>query len=62
MHYELGLNAKGTRTNIEQLDEGGKYSWIKACRAGAGTPWRSLDRSPGTWLAMPKATSTSRIR
>ncbi|MEZ5975716.1 MAG: nickel-dependent hydrogenase large subunit [Planctomycetota bacterium] len=31
-HYELGPNAKGTRTNIEQLDEGGKYSWIKAPR------------------------------
>ena len=30
--YELGPNAKGTRTNIEQLDEGGKYSWIKAPR------------------------------
>ena len=30
--YELGPNAKGTRTNIEQLDENGKYSWIKAPR------------------------------
>ncbi len=30
--YELGPNAKGTKTNIEQLDEGGKYSWIKAPR------------------------------
>jgi hydrogenase large subunit len=30
--YELGPNAKGTRTNIEQIDEGGKYSWIKAPR------------------------------
>ena len=30
--YELGPNAKGTRTNIEQLDEGAKYSWIKAPR------------------------------
>ncbi len=31
-HYELGPNTKGTRTNIESLDEGGKYSWIKAPR------------------------------
>jgi len=30
--YELGPNARGTRTNIEQLDESGKYSWIKAPR------------------------------
>lgn len=31
-HYELGPKSKGTKTNIEQLDEGGKYSWIKAPR------------------------------
>jgi len=31
-HYELGPNTKGTRTNIESLDEGGKYSWIKSPR------------------------------
>jgi len=31
-NYVLGPNAKGTKTNIEQLDEGGKYSWIKAPR------------------------------
>ncbi len=31
-HYELGPNAKGTKTNIENLDEGGKYSWIKSPR------------------------------
>ncbi|MDR3460722.1 MAG: nickel-dependent hydrogenase large subunit [Beijerinckiaceae bacterium] len=31
-HYELGPNAKGTKTNIVELDEGGKYSWIKAPR------------------------------
>ena len=31
-HYELGANAKGTSTNIEQIDEGAKYSWIKAPR------------------------------
>ncbi|NRP74938.1 Uptake hydrogenase large subunit [Ensifer psoraleae] len=30
--YELGPNAKGTKTNIGQLDEGAKYSWIKAPR------------------------------
>lgn len=30
--FELGPNTKGTKTNIEQLDEGGKYSWIKAPR------------------------------
>ena len=31
-HYELGPKSKGTRTNIEQLDESAKYSWIKAPR------------------------------
>ena len=31
-NYELGANAKGTRTNIEQIDEAAKYSWIKAPR------------------------------
>ncbi len=30
--FELGPNFKGTKTNIEQLDEAGKYSWIKAPR------------------------------
>ncbi|MFW2404806.1 MAG: nickel-dependent hydrogenase large subunit, partial [Gammaproteobacteria bacterium] len=30
--FELGPNAKGTKTNIEQLDEGAKYSWLKAPR------------------------------
>jgi hydrogenase large subunit len=31
-HYELGPNAKGTKTNIIELDENAKYSWIKAPR------------------------------
>lgn len=31
-HYELGENAKGTRTNIKEIDEDAKYSWIKAPR------------------------------
>jgi len=31
-HYELGKNAKGTSTRIEELDESAKYSWIKAPR------------------------------
>ncbi|MGD0962141.1 MAG: nickel-dependent hydrogenase large subunit, partial [Methylomonas sp.] len=31
-HYSLGPNAKGTRTNIIELDEAAKYSWIKAPR------------------------------
>lgn len=31
-NYELGPNAKGTRTNIEALDEAAKYSWIKSPR------------------------------
>lgn len=31
-NYELGANAKGSRTNIEQIDEAAKYSWIKAPR------------------------------
>ncbi len=30
--YKLGPNLKGTRTRIEEIDEGGKYSWIKAPR------------------------------
>ncbi|WP_374384250.1 nickel-dependent hydrogenase large subunit [Dongia sp.] len=30
--FELGPNFKGSKTNIEQLDEAGKYSWIKAPR------------------------------
>lgn len=30
--YELGPNSRGTRTNIEQIDENAKYSWIKAPR------------------------------
>jgi len=30
--YELGKKAKGTRTNIKELDESAKYSWIKAPR------------------------------
>lgn len=31
-HYELGPNAKGTKTHIEALDENAKYSWIKSPR------------------------------
>jgi hydrogenase large subunit len=31
-NFELGPNAKGSKTNIEQIDEGAKYSWIKAPR------------------------------
>lgn len=31
-NYELGPNTKGTRTNIEEIDEDAKYSWIKAPR------------------------------
>ena len=31
-HYELGPKAKGTKTNIEALDEEAKYSWIKSPR------------------------------
>ena len=31
-HYELGPKALGTSTRIEQIDEGAKYSWIKAPR------------------------------
>jgi hydrogenase large subunit len=30
--YVLGPNTKGTRTDIQQIDEGAKYSWIKAPR------------------------------
>jgi hydrogenase large subunit len=30
--FGLGPNAKGTRTNIQEIDEGAKYSWIKAPR------------------------------
>ena len=31
-NYVLGPKAKGTKTNIEALDEAGKYSWIKSPR------------------------------
>ena len=31
-NYELGPKTKGTRTNIEALDEEAKYSWIKSPR------------------------------
>ncbi|KRQ98157.1 MULTISPECIES: nickel-dependent hydrogenase large subunit [Bradyrhizobium] len=31
-NFQLGPNVKGTRTDIKELDEGGKYSWIKAPR------------------------------
>jgi hydrogenase large subunit len=30
--FVLGPNTKGTKTNIKELDEGAKYSWIKAPR------------------------------
>ncbi|MCU0910067.1 MAG: nickel-dependent hydrogenase large subunit [Rhodobacteraceae bacterium] len=30
--YELGAATRGSRTNIEQIDEAAKYSWIKAPR------------------------------
>ncbi len=31
-HFELGPNAKGTKTNIKEIDENAKYSFIKAPR------------------------------
>lgn len=31
-HFKLGNNTKGTKTNIQELDENAKYSWIKAPR------------------------------
>ena len=31
-NFELGPNTVGTRTAIENIDEGGKYSWLKAPR------------------------------
>ena len=31
-NFKLGPNAKGSKTNIEEIDEGGKYSWLKAPR------------------------------
>jgi len=31
-NFELGAGTKGTRTNIKELDESAKYSWIKAPR------------------------------
>jgi hydrogenase large subunit len=30
--FQLGANTKGSRTNIENIDENAKYSWIKAPR------------------------------
>jgi hydrogenase large subunit len=31
-HFELGPNTKGTKTNIQELDENAKYSFLKAPR------------------------------
>ncbi|EIC19551.1 nickel-dependent hydrogenase large subunit [Thiorhodovibrio frisius] len=31
-NFQLGPNAKGTKTNIQAVDENAKYSWIKAPR------------------------------
>jgi hydrogenase large subunit len=31
-NFELGAKTKGSKTNIEQIDESAKYSWIKAPR------------------------------
>ncbi|QOZ23657.1 nickel-dependent hydrogenase large subunit [Bradyrhizobium sp. CCBAU 51753] len=31
-NFELGAKVKGSRTDIKELDEGGRYSWIKAPR------------------------------
>mgnify|MGYP003382494420 CR=1 FL=1 len=31
-HYALGAKTKGTRTDIKEIDESAKYSWIKAPR------------------------------
>jgi len=31
-NFELGPNIKGSKTNIEQIDENARYSWIKAPR------------------------------
>ena len=31
-NFELGPNTKGSRTNIREIDESAKYSWIKAPR------------------------------
>jgi hydrogenase large subunit len=31
-NFELGPNTKGTKTNIESIDESAKYSWIKSPR------------------------------
>ena len=31
-NFKLGPNLKGTRTNIQEIDESAKYSWIKAPR------------------------------
>ena len=59
-HYELGPNSKGTKTNIEQLDEGGKYSWIKAPR-WRGMRWKSAHLPAGS-SAMPRTSLSSRSR
>jgi hydrogenase large subunit len=31
-NFELGKNTKGTRTNIQNVDESAKYSWVKSPR------------------------------
>lgn len=30
--FSLGANTKGSRTNIQEIDEGAKYSWVKSPR------------------------------
>jgi len=35
-NFVIGPNTKGTRTNIQQIDEGAKYSWVKSPR------WKGL--------------------
>ena len=59
-NYELGPNTVGTRTNIQAIDEGAKYSWIKAPR------WRGHAMEVAPWRATssvtPRVSRSSRNR
>jgi len=57
-HFELGPNAKGSKTDIQQLDEGAKYSFIKAPR------WRghAMEVGPLARFAIAYASGVEEVK
>ena len=55
-NFELGPNTVGTRTAIENIDEGGKYSWLKAPR------WRGNAMEVGPAGPLPRGLRAGRGR